>query len=248
MAENFLLNWDKTGERFYETGVKKGVLYPYTKFVDAETSAVSYEYKPGVAWNGLTSVTESPSGAEATAIWADDMKYLNLYSAEELGLSIGAYTYPDAFKACNGELDLHDGDTTTALGAVFGQQTRQSFGLCYRTVLGNDVEGENYGYKLHLVYGCKASPSERAYNTINDSPEAIEFSWDVTTTPINVAGFKPTSVITVDSTKATAAGLAALEQVLYGTPATTGTSATAEVPARLPLPAEVASLLATTAD
>ena len=214
------LTWDQTGERYYETGVKKGVLYP---------QSTEGKYPKGVAWNGLTAVTESPSGAEATALYADDMKYLNLYSAEEFGATIEAYTYPDEFAACDGSAELTP-------GVSIGQQKRSTFGFSYTTAIGNDVDGSDHGYKLHLIYGCKAAPSERAYATINDSPEAITFSWEVTSTPVNVTGFKPTSCITIDSTKANAEKLAALEKILYGD---------TEVEARLPLPDEVATLMKT---
>lgn len=196
------LKWDQDGERVYETGVRNGVLYP----------AVSGAYPNGVAWNGLTAVTESPSGAEATAIYADDAKYLSLLSAEEFGASIEAYTYPEEFEAC-------DGSASLANGISIGQQPRQMFGVAYRTTVGNDTEGENYGYKLHLIYGCKASPSEKAYQTINDSPEAITFSWEITTTPVAVTGHKVTANVTIDSTKMTEAQkakLADLEDILYG--------------------------------
>lgn len=193
------LVWDQTGERKYETGVSKGVLYPQ----------VSGAYPKGVAWNGLTAVTESPSGAEATALYADDIKYLSLMSAEEFGATIEAYTYPEEFEAC-------DGSAALATGVNIGQQKRQAFGLCYRTVLGNDEDGNEYGYKLHIIYGCLAAPSEKAYATINDSPEAITFSWEVTTTPVMVDGFKPTACVTIDSTKVDAEKLAALEAILYG--------------------------------
>lgn len=194
------LTWDATGDRLYETGVKQGVLYPLS---------ASGLYDHGVAWNGLTAVTESPSGAEATALYADDIKYLSLYSAEEFGATIEAYTYPDEFAEC-------DGSATIADGVTIGQQERKTFGLAYRTTLGNDVESNDYGYKLHLIYGGKASPSEKAYATINDSPEAITFSWEVTTTPVNVEGMKPTASLVIDSTKADAGKLAALEKILYG--------------------------------
>lgn len=197
MAE---LVWDETGKRFYETGVDRGVLY----LPDAQGA-----YVDGVAWNGLTSVSESPTGAEPNAQYADNIKYLNLFSAEEFGATIEAFTYPDEFAQ-------FDGLGTPTPGVSVGQQSRRSFGLCYRTKLGNDVEGDDYGYKLHLIYGCSASPSEKAYNTINDSPEAITFSWEITTTPVAVAGMKPTSVITIDSTKVDADILADLEQILYG--------------------------------
>lgn len=193
------LIWDAIGERYYETGVKKGVLYVME----------GASYGAGVAWNGLTAVTESPSGAEATPLYADDIKYLNLTSNEDFGGTIEAYTYPDEFKACNGEAEL-------VSGVVLGQQPRKAFGFCYRTILGNDTEENEHGYKLHLVYNAKAAVSEKAYATINDSPEAITFSWEFTTTPIEVEGFKPTSVVTIDSTKVDASKLAALEAKLYG--------------------------------
>lgn len=210
--------WDAIGERFYETGVKNGVLYVMDKGA----------YTKGVAWNGLTAVTESPSGAEATALYADDIKYLNLMSNEEFGGTIEAYTYPDEFKACNGEADL-------ATGVTIGAQTRKAFGLCYRTTIGNDTDGNDYGYKLHLVYGAQAAVSEKAYATINDSPEAITFSWEFTTTPVSVAGHKPTACVTIDSTKVDAEKLAELEAKLYGSES--------EEPA-LPLPDEIATMFA----
>ena len=212
------LTWDNTGERIFETGVKQGVLYPIQS---------DGKYTKGVAWNGLTAVTESPSGAEATPLYADDIKYLNLISNEEFGATIEAYTYPDEFAECDGSAEL-------VTGVMIGQQKRKVFGLCYRTTIGNDVDGNDHGYKLHLIYGCLAAPSEKAYSTINDSPEAITFSWEVTTTPVNVEGFKPTSQITIDSTKADPTKLAALEAVLYGG---------AETEAKLPLPDEVATLM-----
>lgn len=212
------LVWDKTGERLYETGVKQGVLYP----MDTKGT-----YPKGVAWNGLTNVTESPSGAEATALYADDIKYLNLMSNEEFGGTIEAYTYPDEFAEC-------DGSAALVAGVYIGQQARKTFGFCYRTTLGNDVDNNAHGYKLHLVYGALASPSEKAYATINDSPEAITFSWEFSTTPVNVTGFKPTASITIDSTKADPEKLAALEAILYGDD---------ETEARLPLPDEVAQVM-----
>ena len=210
------LVWDNTGERLYETGVSKGVLYIPTDGV----------YSKGVAWNGLTAVTESPSGAEATALYADDIKYLNLMSNEEFGCTIEAYMYPDEFAEC-------DGSASLSQGVYIGQQARKTFGFCYRTVLGNDVDSNDHGYKLHLVYGCLAAPSEKSYATINDSPEAITFSWEVTTTPVNVAGHKPTACITIDSTKAEPTKLAALEAKLYGD--------TSSEP-MLPLPDEIAQI------
>ena len=217
------ITWDDTSKRLYETGVKMGVLYP----IQSDGA-----YTKGVAWNGLTAVTESPSGAEATALYADDIKYLNLMSNEEFGATIEAYTYPDEFAEC-------DGSAALAKGVMIGQQKRKTFGLCYRTTLGNDVEGNDYGYKLHLVYGCLAAPSEKGYSTINDSPEAITFSWEVSTTPVAVAGFKPTSQITIDSTKVDTSKLSALENILYGTNADGDTGAEP----RLPLPNEVATLM-----
>ena len=216
------LVWDQTGDRLYETGVSKGVLYP----IQSDGA-----YSKGVAWNGLSSVTESPSGAEANPIYADDMKYLNLLSAEEFSATIEAYTYPDEFAECDGSADI-------ATGVSIGQQKRKVFGLCYRTVLGNDVDSNDHGYKLHLIYGCMAAPSEKAYTSINDSPEAITFSWEVSTTPVNVTGFKPTASITIDSTKAKKEKLTALEEILYGKDGS-DTSANA----RLPLPDEIATLM-----
>lgn len=195
------LTWDEDGERLYETGDKMGVLYTY----DADKK----KYNSGVAWNGLTAVTESPSGAEETALYADDIKYLSLRSAEEFGFTIEAYTYPDAWAECDGSVAL-------AEGVMAGQQGRSKFGFCYRSTVGNDVKGNDYGYKLHLIYGATASPSERSYATINDSPEAITFSWECSTTPVNVDGHKPIACITIDSTKADAAKLTALEKKLYG--------------------------------
>lgn len=213
------LEWDKTGERFYETGVKNGVLYPL---------GAGGDYTKGVAWNGLTAITESPSGAEATPLYADDIKYLNLYSVEEFGATIEAYTYPDEFAECDGSAEI-------APGVKAGQQKRKSFGLSYKTVLGNDTETNSHGYKLHLIYGAMAAPSEKAYATINDSPEAITFSWELTTTPIAVSGFEPTSCITIDSTKVDHDKLVALEKILYGD---------TDTEARLPLPDEIAELMA----
>lgn len=215
------LVWDKTGEHLYETGVDHGVLY----FPD-QTGA----YKNGVAWNGLISVSESPSGAEATGQHADNIKYLNLISAEEFGATIEAYTYPEEFEACNGNKELVDNT-----GVYVGQQSRSVFGFCYRTMIGNDTDGQDHGYKLHLVYGCQVSPSEKAYQTINDSPEALTFSWELSTTPVNVIGKKPTALLVIDSTKIDSTKLAKIEAKLYGDETSTG--------AVLPTPDEIAEIL-----
>lgn len=193
--------WDQTGERLYETGIDRGVLYLY--------GTTSNAYDTGYAWNGLTGVTESPSGAEATDLYADNIKYLSMRSAETFGATVEAYTYPDEFAEC-------DGSASLTTGVTIGQQSRKMFGMSYRTVLGNDVNLNDHGYKLHLLYGCTASPSEKAYATINDSPEAITFSWELTTTPVNVTGFKPTACVTIDSTKADPTCLKNLEDILYG--------------------------------
>lgn len=211
--------WDKTGERVYETGVKNGVLY---------VQNTDGTYPGGVPWNGLTAVTESPSGAEATALYADDIKYLNLVSAEEFGCTIEAYTYPEEFEQC-------DGSATLATGVKIGQQNRKTFGMAYTTTMGNDVDGNGYGYKIHIIYGCTAAPSERGYSTINDSPEAITFSWEVKTTPVNVTGFKPTALLTIDSTTADPSKLKTLEDMLYGTD---------EAEPTLPLPDAIAAIFA----
>lgn len=212
------LVWDESGKRVYETGVRNGVLY-----VQGENG----EYGNGVAWNGLTAVTESPSGAEPTALYADDIKYLELFSAEEFGATIEAYTYPEEFEAC-------DGSASLGTGVTIGQQDRKAFGLCYRTVVGNDIKGNENGYKLHLIYGAKAKPSEKAYQTVNDSPEAITFSWEVSTTPVNVAGFKPTASVTIDSTKILPEKLKLIEDKLYGTESAEPT---------LPLPDELKQII-----
>ena len=210
--------WNETGKKLYEAGVRMGVLYPMT----------DSSYTGGVAWNGLTAFNKNPSGAEPTALWADDSKYINLMSAEEFGATIEAYTYPEEFNACLGNKEI-------APGVYVGQQDRAIFGLCVRTTIGNDTDGTEYGYKLHLIYGALAAPSEKAYATINDSPEAITFSWEFSTTPVNVTGHKPTASLTIDSTKVAAEKLAALEAILYG-------SESEE--ARLPLPDEVLTLVA----
>ena len=212
------LVWDQTGEKYYETGVKNGVLYPQSN---------GGTYPKGVAWNGLISVTESPSGAEATPLYADDIKYLNLMSTEEFGATVEAYTYPDEFAECDGSADI-------APGVSIGQQKRKAFGMCYKTTLGNDVDNNNYGYKLHIIYNALAAPSEKAYSTINDSPEAITFSYEITTTPVNVTGHKPTASLTINSTKVEASKLQQLEALLYGGDSTE---------AKLPLPDEVINLL-----
>lgn len=218
-TDSFLLKWDETGERLYETGVSRCVLYPMTS---------SGAYGDGVAWNGLTSVSESPSGAEETALYADNKKYLSLRSKEDFGATIEAYTYPDEWAEC-------DGSASLATGVMVAQQTRKSFGLCYRTELGNDALYEDYGYKLHIIYNAKASPSQKSYSTINDSPEAITFSYELTTVPIDMPGdLKPSACITIDSTKVDAAKLLALEKILYGEGST---------PAKLPLPSEIITTL-----
>lgn len=212
------LVWDAVGEKTYETGVRNGVLY-----VQDEDGT----YPTGVPWNGLTAVTESPSGAEATPLYADDIKYLNLVSAEEFNATIEAYTYPAEFEQC-------DGSAALGTGVSIGQQPRKNFGLSYKTVVGNDTEGEAHGYKIHLIYGATAAPSEKAYQTINDSPEAITFSWEIKTVPVTVTGHKPTASLVIDSRTTAAAKLAAIEELLYG-----GTSTTAE----LPTPDEIKAIL-----
>ena len=196
------LAWDETGKKLYETGTKKGVLY----LINSTTKA----YDNGVAWNGLTGVTENPEGAEPTDLYADDVKYLSMYSTETFGATVEAYMYPDEFAELDGSAEI-------APGVMIGQQTRKAFGMSYVTTLGNDVEHNDYGYKIHLIYGAMASPSEKSYQTINDSPEAITFSWELTTTPVNVTGFKPTASLVIDSTKVDSAKLKAFEDILYGT-------------------------------
>ena len=212
--------WDAVGEHIFETGVRNGVLY--LKNTDGA-------YDTGIAWNGLTSVSESPEGAEPTDLYADDIKYLSLMSAENFKATIEAYTYPVEFEEC-------DGSATIAKGVVIGQQSRKPFGLCYRTSIGNDTDGNEHGYKLHIVYGCQASPSEKQYSTINDSPDAVTFSWEVNTTPVNVTGKKPAATLTIDSTKADKAKLTALEAILYGSE---------QAEPRLPLPDEIVTLMGT---
>lgn len=212
------LVWDHTGEKLYETGVKNGVLYPQDS---------NGTYPKGYAWNGLTGVTESPSGAEQTPLYADDIKYLTLVSAEEFGATIEAYMYPDEFADCDGSAEI-------AKGVTIGQQNRKAFGMAYKTIVGNDVDNNDHGYKLHLIYGALAAPSEKGYTTINDSPEAVNFSWEVTTTPVAVTGHKPTASIVIDSTKADPTKLANLEKILFGS---------TEADARLPLPDEIAEIM-----
>ena len=217
------IKWDETGKRLYETGVDHGVLFPM-----GEDNA----YGKGVPWYGLSAVNESPSGGEPNAVWADNIKYLNLMSAEDFGATIEAYTYPDEFEACNGCAEI-------APGVTIAQQDRKMFGFCYRTLIGNDTVGTNYGYKLHLVYGAQASPSEKNNQTVNDSPEAITLSWEVSSIPVEVAGMNPTSVITIDSTIVDETDLAALELLLYG-----GGSGQTETFAKMPTPAEVVAIFA----
>ena len=213
--------WDEIGKRIYETGVDKGVLYPYSKS----------GYGKGVPWNGLTTVTESPSGAEPNPLYADNIKYLNLMSNEEFGATIEAYTYPPEFEAC-------DGSASISTGVSIGQQTRSKFGLSYVTKIGNDIDAIDYGYKIHLMYGALASPSEKGYSSVNESPDAIGFSWTVTTTPVDVPGFKPTASVTIDSTKVKATDLKKLEDILYGTEAQE---------ARLPMPSELSTIFTSAA-
>lgn len=222
------IKWDQIGERFFETGVDHGVLYPQKNGA----------YPKGVAWNGLISVTESPSGAEDTALYADNIKYLNLKSAEEFGATVECYYYPPEWAACNGEAELVDGVT-------LGQQRRNTFGLSYRTKIGNDTEGEDLGYKIHLIYAASASPSERTFNSTNDSPEANTFSYEVSTTPITISGedkdgkpYRPVASITIDSTKVDAAKLKAFEDILYGVEGEGGDDG------RLPLPDELITIFA----
>jgi hypothetical protein len=216
------LIWDAAGARVYETGVDHGVLYPMDN-VGA--------YPLGIVWNGLTAITESPSGAEANPFYADNIKYLNIVSIEEFAGSIEAYTYPTEFAVC-------DGSAAYAVGVFLGQQARKQFGLCYRSLIGNDIDGDNHGYLLHLVYGCFVTPSEKSRSSINESPEPIAFSWDFTTTPVPLSGYKPVAHIAIDSTKVDAGDLAALEVILYGVAGSPGTAA------RLPLPAEIITLMA----
>ncbi len=216
------LVWDVAGERLYETGTKNGVLYP---------QGVGGTYPEGVAWNGLIGVSENPSGAEPTKLYANDGIYVTLVSAEEFAATVEAYMYPDEFAQCDGSADVVEGFSV-------GQQTRKPFGFSYQTMIGSDTEGNNHGYKIHLIYGAIAAPTSKEYKSINDSPEANTFSWELSTTPVKVAGFKPTAYACIDSTKVSAEKLAALEEVLYGT---------TEDDARLPLPDEIATILGTEA-
>lgn len=221
------LVWDKAGEHNYETGVDRGVLYVYDK-----TKKV---YGTGVAWNGLTTVTESPSGAEASAFYADNIKYLSLLSAEEFGATIEAYTYPEEFEVCNGAAEM-------AKGVLVGQQPRATFAFVYRTLIGNDQEGNEAGYKLHIVYGCMASPSEKSHATVNDSPEPVTFSWTITTTPIAVPGMKTTATIELDSTKVDASKMKQVEDKLYGTDATSGETSSTETEPTLLMPEDLVKI------
>lgn len=213
------ITWDNVGERIYETGVDRGVLFVYDSALKT--------YKTGVAWNGLISVSESPSGAEPNPQYADNIKYLNLISQEEFGASVEAFTYPDEFAACEGSVEA-------AGGLAVNQQTRAMFGLCYRTLVGSDSDGTDHGYKLHIIYNALAAPTDRTYTTINESPEAMTFSWEITTTPVPVTGFKPTACVVIDSTEASEETLTALENVLYGE---------GDEDSRLPLPDEVITIM-----
>lgn len=213
------LVFNNVGERLFETGVKNGVLY---------VMGDDGTYENGVVWNGLTAVTESPSGAETTPLYADDVKYVVIYAAEEFGATVEAYTYPEEFEQCDGSATIFDGIT-------IGQQTRKSFGMCYKTSVGNDVQGQDFGYKIHIIYGAKAAPSEKAYSTINDSPEAVTFSWELSTVPVPVEGFNPTATMVIDSTRVPAEKMALIEDKLYGTESDEPT---------LPLPDELLALLA----
>ena len=227
----FNLSWDQTGEKLYETGIDRVVLFPMKDTITDPTDP----YGAGVAWSGVTALNESPSGGEPTALWADNQKYLNLISAEEFGFSLEAYNYPREFYPC-------DGTVAIAEGAYISQQGRKMFGMAYRSLIGNDILYNDYGYKLHLVYGCFATPSEKPHPTVNDSPEASTFSWTVSTTPIAVAGFKPTAHLYFDSTTVAPAKLALLESKIYGMAADSENNQDA-VPAKLPLPAEVVSII-----
>lgn len=281
MATNYLLQWDKTGEKYFETGTKNAVVYPALGSIEPFSTTESYakgdfvtydgktykakaavsagtwssssweeyasDYDQGFVWNGITGVTESPDGAEETALYADDIKYLSLRSAEELNYTITAYTYPDAFMQCDGTAALQDGDGNDIPGVYVGQQKRRMFGFVYTTTVGNDTEGNDAGEKLHIIYSSTASPSERDFQTINDSPEAVEFSWECNTTPIDMPNLKKSAIITIDTTKLTTTGkenYESLKAILYGTPAGSGTDA---IPARLPMPAEIMTVMSASA-
>lgn len=218
------MKWDQIGERLYETGLDHGVLFPMND---------DGKYAAGVPWNGLSAVNETPSGGEPTAVWADNMKYLNLLSAEDFGATVEAFTYPPEFAAC-------DGDVEVAPGVTIGQQDRKMFGMSYRTLIGNDVSKQAYGYKIHLIYGGQVSPSERNHETLNDSPEPSPMSWELSTTPVDVPGFKPTAHMVIDSTKTSKEKMALIEDIIYGKDAADGSEATAS---RLPMPEEVIELM-----
>lgn len=227
----FSLNWDEVGGRNYETGIDRVVLYTMRDTITDDTDP----YNAGVAWSGVTAINETPSGGEPTDLWADNIKYLSLISSEQFGATIEAYMYPPEFYAC-------DGTVAVATGAYIGQQTRKMFGLSYRSIIGNDINFNDYGYKLHLVYGCFATPSEKGHATVNDSPEAVTFSWTINTTPVSVGGFKPTAHMVIDSTTVDPEKLVALEKILYGTPATTNPAVDAVAP-KLLLPDAVITTL-----
>ena len=227
MSATGKIKWDQTGQRNFETGVDHGVLYPVSE---------DGTYPKGVAWNGLINVTERPSGAEATPVYADNIKYLNLFSAEEYKATIEAVTYPDEWEAC-------DGSAEVATGATIGQQDRQGFGFCYRSLIGNDTKDTKFGYKLHIVWGCKASPSEKSHNTVNETPETASMSWEISTTPVDVTGFKVTATMEIDSTKTSVDKMAKIEEILYGKDEVTDGTPAAAVDARLPLPDEIIAIL-----
>lgn len=226
------VKWDEDGKRTYETGTDRGVVYPWDKTLNGGAGG----YGEGFGWNGLTAVTVSPSGADETALYADNIKYLSLRAVEELGATIEAYGCPTEFEEC-------DGTASIGKGVTIGQQTRKRFAFTFRTIIGNDTENNDHGYKIHILYGCTASPSEKSYATVNESPEAITFSWELSTVPVNVTGFKPTSYICIDSTKIAEAKLTALEDILYGTDPDAEAQTDGTKP-RVPMPAEIIALLA----
>jgi hypothetical protein len=231
-SNNFALSWDQTGEKLYETGVDRVVLFPMKDTITDPTDP----YEAGVAWNGVTAINESPSGGEPTDLWADNLKYLSIISSEQFGASLEAYQCPREFYPCDGIAQL-------VPGAFVGQQTRKSFGLAYRSLIGNDIQYNDYGYKLHLVYGCFATPSEKGHPTVNDSPEATTFSWTISTTPVAVTGYKPSAHLCFDSTILDADKLAVIESAIYGTAATTGATPTDAVPPKLLLPDQIYDLI-----